>query len=163
MGLNNKRDILKALNNYIIYRDGSLFSKKRKIFIKPYQGKDGYLYLRFNFDKRQKRLAVHRMLANIFIPNPKNKPEVNHKDGDKLNNCIDNLEWTTKQENCKHASLNKLYPNGEKHYNNKLSEQDILLIKRLYKYGIKQNEIAIQFNVCQSHISRIVNNKTKNR
>ena len=59
------------------------------------------------------RCAVHRLVAEAFIPNPENKAEVNHKDGNKLNSHIDNLEWVTHAENCIHAYYNNLRPDNK--------------------------------------------------
>lgn len=63
----------------------------------------GYMTIGLTKDSHQTTKPVHRIIAEAFIPNPENKAEVNHIDGDKLNNCIDNLEWTTKSENDLHA------------------------------------------------------------
>ena len=54
---------------------------------------------------------LHRLVAKVFIPNPENKEQVNHKDGNKLNSKVDNLEWMTSNENSQHAHDNKLHPN----------------------------------------------------
>jgi hypothetical protein len=69
------------------------------------QGKasNGYLLVSFCVDKVKSNHSVHRLVARAFIPNESNKPQVNHKDGNKHNNHVDNLEWATRSENMKHA------------------------------------------------------------
>lgn len=62
-----------------------------------------YVKVSLTVNGKSQNKLVHRLVAQAFIPNPENKPEVNHKDGNKLNNCLDNLEWVTKSENIKHA------------------------------------------------------------
>jgi len=68
--------------------------------------------------KLKKTFTVHRLVANVYIPNPEQKPEVNHIDGVKTNNCISNLEWNTGSENCQHAIRTGLAkpPRGEDHF-----------------------------------------------
>jgi hypothetical protein len=70
--------------------------------------KKGYLVIDLYENGQRSKNRVNRLVAEAFIPNPDNKPEVNHKDGDKSNNCVSNLEWVTKKENCRHAWDNGL-------------------------------------------------------
>ena len=76
---------------------------------------DGYLVITSGKRPHRKKLRVHRLIALTFIPNPQNKPEVNHIDGNKQNNHYANLEWCTRKENAEHASLNRLVSHGEDH------------------------------------------------
>lgn len=84
---------------YIIYENGDVYSEKLGIFLKPRQNKNGYLIV--TLDKEQ--LLLHRLVAKHFIPNPYDYPQINHIDGNKLNNDVSNLEWCTQQQNINHS------------------------------------------------------------
>lgn len=73
-----------------------------------------YRYINFRWNHKQKNKAVHRLVAETFLDNPANLPYVHHKDGNRLNNCVDNLQWVSSQEN-RHEAL---HPTGYKKYNN---------------------------------------------
>lgn len=72
--------------------------------------KSGYNRVTLYNKNGHRKVLIHRIVATVFIPNPSNKPIVNHKDGNKLNNCVDNLEWVTHKENVNHAINNNLRP-----------------------------------------------------
>lgn len=113
----------------------------------------------------KKQFMVHRLVADAFIPNPENKPQINHKDGNKLNNSVENLEWVTNYENCIHAHANALVatPNphkGEEAYQHKLTWKDVECIRERYAEGTTSTyELAKEFNVTPSCIGLIVRNK----
>ncbi len=89
--------ILKGRNSNRIIKE-----KIRTVFLNS-----GYLGLLLCIDKKQKRFLLHRLIAEAFVINPNKKSIVNHIDGNKTNNCIDNLEWVTIRENSCHSQLKK--------------------------------------------------------
>lgn len=94
-------------HRYIVSRDGEVRRKNSLKGLSP-RNRKGYLCVDLYEDCNRVTRRVHRLVAEAFVPNPDNKPEVNHKDGNKLNNSADNLEWVTKKENCRHAWNNGL-------------------------------------------------------
>ena len=89
--------------NYIITDVNTVFNVKRKKLIKVQVDKDGYLVVQLCKNSKPKKFKMHRLVAMAFIPNPENKPQVNHINGIKFDNSIENLEWVTQSENMKHA------------------------------------------------------------
>ena len=113
---------------------------------------DGYIFITINGNQ----IPIHRFVANAFISNPENKPEVNHIDGNKLNNRADNLEWVSKKENQRHAShvLNKRV--GKYHYDTNLSDEIVIDIYNKCKYtDMKYEEIARIYNVSKDTPAKI--------
>lgn len=96
---------LPRCDDYLISQTGRILSHKRGMWneLTPYEGKNGYLYINLRIDMMTVREYIHRLVAETFIPNPENKPAVNHIDGNKLNNDVNNLEWVTYKENAIHA------------------------------------------------------------
>lgn len=106
---------------------------------------------------------VHVLVALAHIPNPFKKPFINHKDGNKSNNNISNLEWCTQSENTLHAFKNGLMvmPRGEKNHSSKLTEKEVVEIKSLLSKGeITQYKIAKLFKVHKVTIFDIKHGKT---
>jgi hypothetical protein len=98
---------------YHIYSNGKVFSTKTNKFLKESYCSSGYLKYQLTINGIGVTKYYHRLIAELYIPNPENKEQVNHIDGDKSNNCISNLEWCTISENIKHAfdtGLNKTSP-----------------------------------------------------
>lgn len=97
---------------YVVVKNGRIISKTNKAKVrKSHPNNKGYLRLGLRINGVTKNFSVHRLVAEAFISNPENKPMVNHKDGDKQNNYVRNLEWTTHIENDKHAIQNNLKGN----------------------------------------------------
>lgn len=143
---------------YIIFDNGDIFSINMGRKLKPTVGKG---YLRIKLDEEM--FALHRLVAEAFVPNPENKPQVNHIDGDKLNNNYWNLEWCTAEENVRHAHETGLCPEGENVHTSKLTREDVAYIRTNYKPRdpiFNQNSLAKKFNVTQGTIRAILRNET---
>lgn len=92
------------ISNFGVVRrkEGTKLNWKANSYVRPYKMK-GYVAVHLYKNSRCYRFLVHRLLAEAFIPNPLNKPFINHIDGNRENNSLDNLEWCTHQENIQHA------------------------------------------------------------
>lgn len=121
-----------------------------------------YGYLQVGLQKDGKRYArtVHRLVAMAFLPNEYNKPDVNHLDGDKYNNCVDNLEWATEKENVNHAvETGLLNTRGSGSPLAKLTDEDVKYIRKVYKARDKEfgsRSLGRKFGVDHKRILSIV-------
>lgn len=93
--------------DYMVYEDGRIWSNKTSKFLKPAYTKAGYASVELFNSAGSKRLLIHRLVANAYIPNPNSLPQINHKDENPKNNKVANLEWCT-------AKYNMNYGNGAK-------------------------------------------------
>ena len=98
--VNDKKTKYKVTTDGVIYR---IYKDGRRKELKYFKDKDGYLRATIYLKGERISHGVHIFVAKAFIPNPENKPQVNHKDGVKTNNCVYNLEWCTAKENIQHA------------------------------------------------------------
>lgn len=127
--------------------------------MKPIKASSNYFQIELTKNENVKKHLIHRLVLLTF--NGESKLDVNHKDGNKLNNRLDNLEYVTKSENTKHAYDNKLMTRkGTKHNNSKFSKKDLKKVKKLLSQGMLQKNIAKIFNVDSSTISKIKTNVT---
>lgn len=92
---------------------------------------------------------MHRMVAELFIPNPKSLPTVNHKNGDKTDNRVENLEWMTYKDNSKHFFGGPRSWRGAKHHRTSLSEDDAIDIRCLnFLFGVSQKKLTAIYGHC---------------
>ena len=109
--------------------------------------------------KSGRNIFVHRLIAETFIPNPENKPCINHIDANKLNNHVKNLEWCTQKENTAHAIKLGLVNWSAV---TKLSDKEVATIKLKYKSGyFTQKALANEFNISQPYVGKLINSKNR--
>lgn len=127
--------------------------------LKPLKHRDGYVRVRLCFFGEETDWLIHRLVASVFIPNPLSLPEVDHGDNNKLNNAKTNLEWVTRLENMQRAERDGLIPHvgikGSEHWNARLAEEDIPVIRCLVASGLTQQSIADLYGVSRRTIGFI--------
>lgn len=146
---------IKNLPQYSISNIGRIKNNETDTILNPYTTEKGYKRIGLSVNNKRRNFRVHRLVAEAFIPNLLNKSQVNHKDGNKFNNRVSNLEWVSDQENHEHATVNQLKVCGENHGCSKLTNKDVLSIKKLLEEKIKNITIAQKYNVSASVISQI--------
>tara|TARA_R110000868_G_C10710495_1_gene749903 strand:+ start:219 stop:722 length:504 start_codon:yes stop_codon:yes gene_type:complete len=142
---------------------GRLWSMRLNRFLNPKPTKYGYIRVDITDNKGvEKSLPLHRLVALSFIPNPLNKKFINHKNGIKTDNRVENLEWCTILENTTHAFELGLRNGirGEKSNLSKLTEKDVLEIRSLFVAIKSYKKISVIYNTSLSNIYHIVNKST---
>lgn len=166
--------IINGFEGYEVSNQGNVRNVMTNRILKNRDHKCGYLQVVLYKDRKQKVKYVHRLVAEAFVPNPEGKEQVNHIDGVKTNNNIENLEWTTCSENIKHG-FDIGVKRADIEHLNKIRDNNIKVIREKYskpvqQYGLQGNLIATFSSVreaeratgiCHSAISRTCKGKYK--
>ena len=108
------KDVVGYENLYAVTSCGKVWSYRRQKFLTPSANEKGYLYVSLYKNGEQKRYRIHRLVAEAYLPNPNNLLQVNHKDENKANNCLQNLEWCNAKYNVNYGTGTKRSANSRK-------------------------------------------------
>lgn len=152
-------------NHFLLSSDGDLMNENTGRILKPEILRTGYYSVRVNLSNRndKKHIIVHKAVAYTFIENPNGYTVINHKDGNKLNNNVNNLEWCTYSHNLQHSYdvglFDKRKISGENNHSSKLTWDNVQYIRENYIKGDKefgQRGMARKFNVSCAIVRRVV-------
>lgn len=153
--LSSQGDLAATIGDrYVVTSSGKVFGANGKGCkqLKPGTKPGGYKFVGMRVKEKFTYKMVHRLVAEAFIPNPENKPQVNHIDGNKENNRAENLEWVTPKENQAHAGKYGLLSHGSSHWRAKITEDDVMAIRSAE--GTCQ-EVGDTFGLCKQSVSNI--------
>lgn len=144
---------------------GKIRNSKNKKIYKQCINPNGYYQVNLSYNAIKKTIRTHKAVAETFIENKNNFSDVNHIDGNKLNNVSSNLEWCTRRYNNIHALKKglRVSAKGEKQANAKLNYDIVKYIREIYKPRSKEygcRALAMEYNVCHKTIEQIINDKT---
>ena len=145
---------------YGITEDGKVWSFYTNKFIKSSLLNTGYPMVTLWDGKKSHGRTLHRLVAEAYIPNPDEKPHVNHKDSNRLNPHVDNLEWCTRSENMRHglASGNfdgKLGRKGAQNGNCRISSETVTAIVKARERGASLKELSIKYKVSLGYVWKL--------
>jgi len=148
--------------NYKFSSGGKVWSNKANAYMKTQTNKNGYKQLGLvKFDGKRKMLYIHRLIAELFVLKTSGN-QVNHKDGDKLNNHYKNLEWVTPTENMKHARDTGLFnQDGVNNGSAKFDNETIARVFTLVDAGLTQAVVGAILNMSQQNVSQIITGKRR--
>lgn len=150
---------MKDYFSYKVTEDGKIFNKHGKQ-LKTYDNGRGYQILQLRVDGKSFTKAVHRVVAEAFLERPLEDSEVNHKDGDKLNNHVSNLEWVSRGDNIKHAYDFELRGcKGSLNANAKVSEEQVHEICKELCKGLSVRAVSEDLGVSRYIVSKIKSKK----
>ena len=139
--------------------NGHAWWYRNGIMLKPQMNDKGYYIVSLSRNSIVCPTRVHRLVAKVFIENKCDKPFINHKDGNKVNNHLDNLEWCTPLENVRHAIKNKFHDPALS--GSKFSRDEVKKIRVEYKYSkTSHRKMAKKYNVTPTTIYNLLNFKT---
>ena len=124
-----------------------------------YIGSSGYIQVRLRRDGRGYNKRVHQMILEVFVGPCPPGLDACHEDGNRLKNRLDNLRWDTRKSNIRDTKRHGTAPIGVKHGMAKLTEEEVIEIRRLHAIGLFHREIAVMFNVCPGTVGQIIRRK----
>lgn len=155
---------IKDYPNYYVTKEGEVFSSKNKQWLKKYL-KGGYYAVTLRNQEGQKTIRVHKLVSDCYLPKIEGKPQINHIDGNKLNNDISNLEWCTSSENQKHAyslGLKKFTNNEYRKQKVKDATSKIILDKSTGIFYESISDASRLLNKSRCHLRQMLTNKIFN-
>jgi hypothetical protein len=146
---------------YFVTENGEVFHNEKKL--KPYKQTKGYLRVDIWEDNKRKTIYVHRMVMETFKENPLNHPQINHIDGDKENNKLENLEWASFSDNMKHRSHVLGKNIGDNTPSIKIPDKEVLILrwKKSINYPINIKETAKKWGVRVDYLRKVINGKQR--